>query len=181
MKLGSMAGPLGSSQNYIFHIALSNCTDYFDLKMKHEEENRSSTSDKYKEFRYYLNSIESLNNIIDYFYFENESLISHSNIKAFRTAVNKKYPVLNKVADIANAYKHCVREQRSGNKNTNLLWAKDLQKPEITIDIDVPDMNVDVSFNFVWPIQEQEEVIELAWRFWVDYYNAPTPQEFISA
>lgn len=96
MKLGSMAGPLGCSQNYICHIALSNCTDYFDLKMKHEEENRSSTSDKYKEFRYYLNAIESLNNIIDYFYFENESLISHSNINEFRTAVHNKYPVLKK-------------------------------------------------------------------------------------
>lgn len=180
MNLGSMAGPLGSSQNYISYIALSNCSDYFELKMKHEEENRSSTSDKYKEVRYYLNAVESLNNIIDYFYFENESLISHGNINAFRTAVHNKYPVLEKVANIANAYKHCVREQR-GNKNADLPWAKDLQNPEIVIDINVPNMNVDVSFNFVWPIQEQEEAIESAWKFWVGYHNAPTPQEFINA
>lgn len=180
MNLGSMAGPLGSSRNYISYIALSNCSDYFELKIKHEEENRSSTSDKYKEVRYYLNAVESLNNIIDYFYFENESLISHGNIKAFRTAVHNKYPALEKIANIANAYKHCVREQR-GNKNADLPWAKDLQNPEIVIDINVPNMNVDVSFNFVWPIQEQEDAIESAWQFWVGYHNAPTPQELINA
>ena len=180
MNLGSMAGPLGSSQNYISYIALSNCSDYFELKMKHEEESKSSTSAKYKELRYYLNAVESLNNIIDYFYFENESLISHGNINAFRTAVHKKYPVLETVSNIANAYKHCVREQR-GNKNTNLPWAKDLQNPNIAIDINISKMNVDVNFNFVWPIHELEIAIEAAWKFWVDYHNVPTPQELISA
>jgi hypothetical protein len=183
MKIGSLAGPLGSTQNYIVHIALSNCADYFDLKQKHQEGNRYSTPEKYKEIRFYLNAIESMNNILDYFYYENEeSLRHHNGVSTFKTKVHKKYPELESVANFANAYKHCIREKPKGKgKNTNLPWAKDIQKPEIAIDIDLINSSTDVKYNFNWPIKEQEEAIELAWKFWVGYHNNPAPQELISA
>lgn len=181
MKIGSFAGPLGSTQNYIVHIALSNCADYFDLKEKHKEENRYSTPEKYKEIRFYLNAIESINNILDYFYYENEESLKHcKSVTNFKKKVHEKYPELESVANFANAYKHCVREGQKG-KNENLPWAKDLQKPEIAIDIDLTNSSVGVKYNFNWPIKEQEEAIELAWKFWVGYHNNPMPQELINA
>jgi len=181
MNIGSMAGPLGSTQNYIVYIALGNCVDYFYLKKKHEEENLSSTSEKYKEVRYYLNAVESLNNILDYFYYENESSLSHHrNVESFRKSVHEKYSELETVANIANAYKHCVRENHKG-KNTNLPWARDLQNPEIVVNMNLANKTTEVKFNFNWPIKEQEEALESAWKFWNSYQSDPISQELISA
>jgi hypothetical protein len=170
-------GPLGSHRNYLNHIALMNCIDYFNLQKKHEEMNESNTPSKYEELRLFLNAIESLNNILDYFYYENEDSISHSKLNDFKRAVFGQYPALNDVADIANAYKHCIREGRSG-KNAKLPWAKDLQKPSLVVDINISDTSqpkVEAEFKFEWPISEHEEAISEAFRFWIKYQNDEGP------
>jgi hypothetical protein len=59
MKLGTLAGPLGSYTNYINYIALSNFIDYEFLKQGNVENNRRSISDKFKEIRFFLNTAES--------------------------------------------------------------------------------------------------------------------------
>ena len=66
-----LLGPLDSHRNYIAHVALANAQDYFELKKAHGEQQRNATSDEYnKELRYFLNAIESVNNIPEYLYFD---------------------------------------------------------------------------------------------------------------
>ncbi len=180
MKFGSLAGPLGSYRNYITYIALSNFSDYELLKQENMENGRTSASDRFKEVRFYLNAAESFNNILDYFYYENESSLMHKNINDFRSGVHKKYPDLDAIANIANAYKHCVRENKKG-KNSRLPWAKDLQKPIIHVDINIPNQTTELTFSFVWPIQENEEALTRAFQFWVGYIKNPFPDQILSA
>jgi hypothetical protein len=54
--------------------------------------------------------------------------LRHSNLKQYKESIMNKHPLFRKVTDLANAYKHCVRESY-GKKKPDLLWAKDLQNP----------------------------------------------------
>lgn len=161
-------GPLGSHTNYIRYIALDNCSDYAVLCGLNKENGKDKTPDKFKEMRYFLNAIESLNNILDYFYYEFEDEITYAKLFDFRKAVWNKYPILENVAELANAYKHCVRENRQV-KQTSKLWAKDLQKPQIDISVNLTEIKTSVGFSFPWPIQEHEGVLDEAFKFWLNY------------
>lgn len=169
--MNTFKGPLGSHRNFVHHIALENYHEYRMLCGLNDENGKDATPDRYKEFRYFLNCIESINNILDYFYFENENELQHSKLKDFKKAVWNKYPELEKLADLANAYKHCVREGFSG-KNTSLPWAKDLQRPQLNIDVTISPSNgvsTSVEYDFPWPIPEHEEVLGNAVKFWIEY------------
>src|SRR5713226_8415132 len=124
----SLRGPLGSHSGYLKHIALKNVMAHMWTKRKHAEENDSTNSAKYEELRLFLNAIESLNNVLDYFYFENEDQLSarHSTVQSFRSEVHKQHIALHRLSALANAYKHCVRTSGK-KKNTELPHAKDLQ------------------------------------------------------
>lgn len=164
-------GPLGSHKNYIHHIALENYFEYKTICGLNEENSKNKTPDKYKEFRYFLNVIESMNNILDYLYFEHEDEIKQSNLKNYKRAVWDKFPEIEALANLANAYKHCVREGR-GVKNSSLPWAKDLQKPQLKVDVTISssqDVNVSVDYEFPWPIAEHEQVLEKTLKFWLGY------------
>lgn len=161
-------GPLGSHKNYIRHIALENYFAYKAICGLNEENGKSKTPDKYKEFRHFLNVIESINNILDYLYFEHEKEIQQPNLKEYKRAVWNKFPELESLADLANAYKHCVREGR-GEKNSNLPWAKDLQKPQLKVGVAISSSQVLVDYEFPWPIAEHEDVLEKALKFWLEY------------
>jgi hypothetical protein len=142
------------------------------VKKKHEEEGRSATPDKYKEFRLFLNSIESFNNIIDYLYFEHEDKVKYQNVDEFRKAMHAKYPELGELAELANAYKHCVRANR-GRKNESLLWARDLQKPQLNIYVSLAGTEplVDAQYEFQWPIEEHEAKLYKVFDFWLAYHR----------
>lgn len=164
-------GPLGSHKNYIHHIALENYHEYKMLCGLNEENGKNQTPDKYKECRYFLNVIESMNNILDYLYFEHENEIKQTDLKSFKRAVWDKYPKLEELANLANAYKHCIREGREG-KNVTLPWAKDLQKPQLSVDVRISSshgVNASVSYKFPWPIAQHEVVLENAVKFWLGY------------
>lgn len=164
-------GPLGSHKNFIHHIALENFHEYEMLCGLNEENGNNKTPDKYKEFRYFLNVIESMNNILDYLYFEHEAEIQQSSLKDYKNAVWAKYPGLEELAKLANAYKHCIREGRSG-KNMNLPWAKDLQKPQLNVDVKISSslgVKTSVNYDFPWPIAKHEQVLENAVKFWLGY------------
>ena len=174
-------GPLGSHRNYLVHVALPNCTDYLWLKKGNQEQGRSGTCDKYKEFRYFLNAVESFNNILDYFYFEHEDRIKRGSVREFRKAIHDKYPELGELAELANAYKHCVRE-RNGKKNEALPWARDLQRPtlDIQIKLGASQPSVAVNYDFPWPIEEHEAKLYKAFDFWLGYHNNPRTNELIT-
>lgn len=164
-------GPLGSHRNYINHISIENYHEYKRLCGLNEEQGKDKTPDKYKEFRCFLNVIESMNNILDYLYFEHEGEIKQSNLKEFKRAVWDEYPELENLANLANAYKHCIREARNV-KNETLPWAKDLQKPQLNIDVNISppsDVKTSVNYDFPWPISEHEQVLEDALNFWIEY------------
>jgi len=176
-------GPLGSHRNYISHIALPNCTDYFHLQERNIEQGNTRTSYKYEEMRYFLNAIESLNNILDYYFYEHEENLHPSNLKQYKENIMNKHPLLRKVADLANAYKHCVRESY-GKRKTDLPWAKDLQNPALTISIDLTnpdqinskeDIKVNIQYSFEWPIDSQEQILVESFRFWIFYSDPGGP------
>ncbi len=105
-------GPLGGHRNYLTHIALSNCVDYMALKKGHQERGDCSNPAKKKEFRYFLNAIESLNNILDYYFYENENAVLEPSLQKFKEALHSAHPELKELSELANAYKHCVRESK---------------------------------------------------------------------
>ncbi|MCP3128546.1 hypothetical protein [Shewanella sp. KJ2020] len=170
-------GPLGSHTNFISYIALDNCSDYTRLCGLNRENGKDKTPDRFKEMRYFLNTIESFNNILDYFYYEFEDEISYENLKKFKQAVWRKYPILKKVAEIANAYKHCVREHKQV-KQIGQLWAKDLQNPQIDVSINLTEITTSVGFNFPWPIKEHEDVLDEAFKFWINYIHKENTIDF---
>jgi hypothetical protein len=164
-------GPLGSHKNFIHHIVLENYHEYKMLCGLNEEKGKNKTPDKYKECRYFLNVIESMNNILDYLYFEHEDEIQQSSLKNYKNSVWAKYPELEELANLANAYKHCIREGRGG-KNMSLPWAKDLQKPQLNVDVKISSslgVNTSVNYEFPWPIAEHEQVLGKAVQFWLGY------------
>jgi hypothetical protein len=169
------AGPLDGHRNYLTHIALPNCIDYMALKKDHQERGESSTAAQYKEFRYFLNAVESLNNILDYYFYENEKSISEASLQEFKKVLESAHPELKEASELANAYKHCVRE-RNGRKQTNLPWARDLQKNVLEIQVNVsqlPEVKVDAEYNFEGPIARHLQVFDGALKFWFTYHNSP--------
>ena len=170
----ALRGPLGSHSGYIKHIAIQNVLTHYWAKKKHEEDANTSNQAKYEELRLFLNAIESFNNILDYFYFEHEDQLNarHATVESFRVAAHTKYDVLKKLADLANAYKHCVRT-RGKKKNTELPQAKDLQRPALNVSIDLLNQSypaVGVDYIFDWPIPENEIVLRDAVDFWAANY-----------
>jgi hypothetical protein len=168
-------GPLGSHRNYLTHIALPNCIDYLGLVKGHEETGNASTPAKYTELRFFLNAVDSLNNILEYYFYENEASIAEPSVQAFKQSIHSSHPELRDLADIANAYKHCVR-QRGSQKQTNVPWAKDLQMPEVRVYIDLserPKVNVDAGYIFQAPTANHLEMFHKALKFWFSYHNDP--------
>ena len=163
------AGPLGGHRNYLTHIALDNCLDYLRLKKDHLERGDCSNPAKYKAFRYFLNAVESLNNILDYYFYENEKTVPEPSLQTFKEAQYSAHPELKELLDLANAYKHCVRE-RNGQKRTNLPWASDLQVTVLNIHVNVselPEVRVAAEYNFEGPTSEHLEIFERALNFWL--------------
>ena len=182
----SLQGPLGSHIGYLQHIALRNFLAYQALKNTHAALPLPSLATKYEELRLFLNTVESVNNVLDYFYFENELAIlpKHSTVSAFRKAVHAKFDELQVLANLANAYKHCVRSGAKGAKNGKLPWAKDLQRPALSVTIDITDgvtPNVDVKYTFEWPIPEHDQALKSALDFWVQHLKASRADELTNA
>jgi hypothetical protein len=160
-----LKGPLGSHTNYIAHIALSNCADYFHLVKANEEQGRDKTPDKYKQLRYFLNAIESLNNILEYFFHEYKADYNWSDrdMRSILGKMRNKNHIFRDVEQITNGYKHCVRHDRSH------LQAEDMQSQSLTVSIGPKGVDVEFSFESI----EDEELMGEAFRFWSGYLNTP--------
>ena len=169
------AGPLGGHRSYLTHIALDNCVDYLRLTKDRQERGDCSNPAKYKEFRYFLNAVESLNNVLDYYFYENEKIVPEPTLQNFKEARYSAHPELKELSELANAYKHCVRE-RNGQKQAHLPWARDLQVNVLNIYVNVsqlPEVKVAAEYNFEGPPSAHLEIFHRAFEFWLSYHNNP--------
>ena len=101
---------LSSSENYIGWIALENCKDYF-LAVGIIGKNKQPVirdGNERKVFRLFLNSIDSLNNIVDYLYFD-KFYRQFNSFKCYKDELLSRHHILLEINEIANAYKHCKR------------------------------------------------------------------------
>ena len=152
-------GPLGSHLNYISMIALANCCDYFDLVKEHKEKSLNKTPDQVKRLRYFLNAITSLNNIPEYIYHEYKEEKALGKENDFLNKFREAYPIMNDIAVVANAYKHCQRRKE------NDVHAKDLQNPSLIIQMAEGSSKSTFNIDSI----EDEELLGEAFRFWAKY------------
>ena len=112
--------PIETYRHYICHIALENYLDYSRLVELHERKNNHEEAHKFKEFRYFLNTIESLNNILEYYYNENKHLLSYSSTTLFKKALYEKYSVLSDIAQLKDIYRSPLNTATSPKKGDYL-------------------------------------------------------------
>jgi len=158
-------GPLGSHKNYISHIAFPNVQEYLSFKQQNQEQGQTSTPAKYAELRIFLNALNALNNIPDYLFSEHQDKIK-ADIKSLRRVLMKKFPELERLADLANAAKHC------GRYNDGKGWtrAQDLQRAAINVRIG-STIGQSVEYEFLGPLPEHDAILRDAFTFWLSYYH----------
>jgi hypothetical protein len=163
-------GPLGSHRNYITYIAFPNHVDYLSCRRQNQEQGRATTPAQYGEFRLFLNAIESLNNIADYLYSEHKGRITKT-AREFTKALRATYPALAKLSDLANAYKHCERDDKYMKR------ASDLHKTRVTVRVKVGASGLSsADYEFYGPLPEDDEILNEAFKFWFEYHNNKGPQ-----
>ena len=118
MPRDTFRGPLGSHRNYIQHIAFENFLEYCHLVKANEESGDRSARTKYKELRYFLNAVESFNNIPEYVYFDTYQgdWTKPPTVDQFRAALHKLNPCLARTrprASSASASCCCSSARRS--------------------------------------------------------------------
>jgi hypothetical protein len=175
-------GPLGDHRNYLTHIALPNCFEYLSIQKHPNESGDGLVRAQYEELRRFLNAVESLNNTLEYAYYEFEQTGQCRNFAEFRRAAWGKYPELARLAELANAYKHCVRTERSGKKLGGVPFARDLQKPEVQVVIEISQdksVKVDAEYKFDGPLPEHFGIFDKALKFWFEYHNSPASVEIL--
>ena len=157
-------GLLGSHKCYLAHVALDNCLDYFNLLEAQKKEGRDKITDRYIRLRYFLNAIESLNNIPEYFFHEHKGSQgwNDAQLRNVLGQIRSKHAVLKDIEQIANAYKHCVR------RNSDDMHAGDMQSPLLEISIGSHGVKVKYMFESI----EDEEIMGEAFRFWHGYHQS---------
>lgn len=154
-------GPLGSHINYLTHIALPNCLDYLNLINPQKEQNKNP--EKYKRLRYFLNAIESTNNIPEYFFHEYKKSQgwADTQLQDILGKIRSKHLILRDIEQISNAYKHCVRRKE------NEIHAKDMQSSFIQFEVSPEGIKVEYLFESI----EDEKIMGEAFRFWTKYHQ----------
>jgi hypothetical protein len=86
----------------------------------------------------------------------------------FRRAMSERFEVVGLIAELANAYKHCVRSQQG------ITNARDLQRANVSVQIDVGHgISTAAEYEFVGPLPEHEKILEGAFQFWLEYNSTP--------
>lgn len=161
--------PLGSHYRYLVNIALPNCSDDFFPALRLRGERHENGQGELKLLRYFVNAAESLNNALEYFYWENFEADRHVNDAEFLKKAKREYPIFEKLADIANVYKHA---QRNGKKTEN----KPLRKATQLVDSGWFQTSWDEegpSGKIYHPSVKDDWIstIEEAFQFWIRFVN----------
>ena len=164
-------GPLGGHRQYIAHIALENYADYLrHLKRKDENHGRAPAGfAEYTEFRLFLTAVESMNNILDYFYYEHVRQPAPGNpLNEFRKRLYLKYPDLGTLNGLANAYKHCVQHKAHERP------AHDLQHTYLSVSINLSQSEClpRVEYHFLGPLPDDHATAAAVFKFWLDYHQS---------
>lgn len=169
--MSMLSGPLGSHKGYIAHIALPNCSDYFDLcDLQREEEKYQATRSKYERLRLFLNAAESLNNIPEYIFHEYKAVYGWSKESEVRRLLAEESKIHETINTLANGYKHSVRNPPNKADQIKEIDASDFQEIKILVasQLSAP-VSLDVSYSF--ESIEDEGILSEAFRFWVEYHN----------
>jgi hypothetical protein len=171
MQMSALTGPLGSHNGYITHIALPNCSDYFELcEAQRENGTYEKTRSKYKRLRYFLNAAESLNNIPEYIFHEYKIKYNWKIETDVRALLSKRSKIHETINTLANGYKHCIRNASRDSSKAKEIDAADFQEITITAKANFKDpqsLNIKISFDSI----EDEEILGEAFRFWIDYHG----------
>lgn len=167
--------PLGSMNNFLAHIAIPNCVDYLLIIEKHRMIGDISSEAKLTEFRYAMNAVESLNNILEYRYHELE--IRNTKLEQFKADFFHPAapPIfISDIESLANAYKHKVRGRWDHSKqtfiiNSNHKHASDM-KPILVhfsagMRVGSPLVDTKISFESI----DIEATIRDSHDFWSEY------------
>ncbi|CAG9000644.1 MAG: hypothetical protein CENE_02644 [Candidatus Celerinatantimonas neptuna] len=158
-----ISSPLSNHRSYLEHIALENFKEYNQLVQKQTEEDKSNISDQYHRFRLFLSTVESLNNIPEYFFHDMKESQGWNDRDLTRILgeIRQKHKVLRDIEQIANAYKHSVRH------NVCNLQAKDMQSLGVYVKLDNEKVKVDFGFDCI----ADETLMNEAWTFWFGYFH----------
>lgn len=169
--MSTLSGPLGSHKGYIVHIALPNCSDYFELcEAQRENGIYEKTRSKYNRLRLFLNAAESINNIPEYIFHEYKDKCGWQKETDVRTLLAKKSNIHETINTLANGYKHCIRHPSKDPSKAKEIDAADFQEIKIIVGADLTDLkNLDIELSF--DSIEDEEILGEAFRFWVEYHN----------
>ncbi len=180
MSYDSFGGVLCGHHNYLVHMCFPNFIDYDRLLTESSESKRKSSKDSYKELRYFLNAIESFNNVLDYLFWEYRERIEFKSDSKFKERVHAEFPILGQLADLANAYKHCVRK----GVNEGKISAEQLQENRISASIYYSgeefgfSIDVKVGYEFSGVMAEHNEILGNVWAFWIEYHQNVRPEIF---
>lgn len=168
--------PFSDHFQYIQHIVLPNLAEFLQAYKRDPKNIRSNS-------RLFVNAAISMNHIPDYMFWEWEEEFKEIGVGNERKLMKKlkkleAFSFMEQISDVANAAKHCVRRDQ-GKRNNKKLAAKDLATNKMSMEIELfSDKNkdyvksIDVSSKIYSEsyYEENYEIIETAWRFWVKYH-----------
>ncbi len=170
-----MFGCFSNHVEYIGYIVLPNGRDF----------NQYYTRDRITDtiefdmevFRYFVNAIESMNNVIDYIYFDNyDELFEHVSLDEFRRRILKEYPSMSKLSDLANAYKHSVRAKTKGRRTIikeDKIKSAEMNVVEIKADLTISAAKISSITKIISHFRAEYYNIFLEnFLYWLDYVGA---------
>ncbi len=170
-KESALYSCFSSHRDYLHYMVLPNCRDfnnYYENKIgigKHEW--------SVEVYRHFVNAMESMNNVIDYLFFDNFDDVSNMGIDDFRKRFSMKHQFMLDVADIANAYKHSQRARYDKKKsitviNNDKMKARDISCSKLVM----TDSKIILNFEFN---QRYYNSFLMAFEFWLSYQSSHYP------
>ena len=167
-----LSGPFDSAYQFVAHVALTNCTEYFHAVERRKELGNNTHAAHTQEVRLLWNAAVSLNHALEW---QIKELGEAGAGLGFKQKAEATCPALAELRDFANAAKHRFR-----GKSKDGRYPKQPNKPHAyeTIDrsllgsIELGEGSLEITLEFVSDISEAHELLSEAFRFWVDWLNA---------
>ncbi|KAB2824737.1 hypothetical protein [Aliivibrio finisterrensis] len=156
-------GPLDNHENYLNYITLENCFDYFGLVESQRKQKSLDLAENYHRLRLFLNAMESMNIVLDYFFHEQKEQQgwNDSQRDLILDRIKRKHPALYDLDKLLNTYK------RVEHRDMKALVATDLQ--ETVVSICAIKQKIEIDFNST----KDERIISEAFDFWFEYNKDP--------
>lgn len=170
-KESALYSCFSSHRDYLHYIVLPNCRDFnnfYENKIgigKHEW--------SVEVYRHFVNAMESMNNVIDYLFFDNFDDVSNMGIDEFRKRFFMKHHFMLDVANIANAYKHSRRARYDKKKYITVIYDDKMKASDISCSkLVISDSKISLNFEFD---QRYYNSFLVAFDFWLSYQSSHYP------